>query len=342
MNHSPEIVIYGAGAIGGTLGGWISPHYGRVSLLARGEHAAAMKSYGLNLHSPKDKKLPYSIPVSVIDDLAQKPEADIVVLAVKNYDLEQAAIDIKAKLTREPLIVAAQNGVENQDILPRYFSNIIYSVICFSAWLEKPGTVCYLPGGAIVLGTPHSPDEQLRYSIQTVRNIFNLGIKTEITDHFQDAMHCKLVMNLMNGLFSLTGVHVQNISSMRTLKKLMVGTLLEGIEIVQKAGYREVKLPRMPSWKTLRILGMLPNFVFRMFIRNMLPDSTSQDIHDRKKTISEIDTLNGYIVNIADSLGIAAPYNRTIYRLAQTGFSNDAFKPLDVKVLWQNIQKESS
>lgn len=40
------IVIYGAGSVGSSVGGWLAPHCPNLSLLARGDHAAAMKKKG--------------------------------------------------------------------------------------------------------------------------------------------------------------------------------------------------------------------------------------------------------------------------------------------------------
>ena len=37
-----EIVIYGAGAVGATICGFLSPHYNKIYLLARGENAQAI------------------------------------------------------------------------------------------------------------------------------------------------------------------------------------------------------------------------------------------------------------------------------------------------------------
>jgi len=45
-----EIVIYGVGAIGASLGGWLTPHYDKIYLLARGDNAKVIKSRGLTLY----------------------------------------------------------------------------------------------------------------------------------------------------------------------------------------------------------------------------------------------------------------------------------------------------
>ncbi len=93
-----DIVIYGAGSVGSSVGGWLAPHCPNLSLLSRGDHAAAMRQRGLTVFLKKDAKRPAPVPVSVIADLSERPKADIIVIAVKNYSLADAARDIAAKV----------------------------------------------------------------------------------------------------------------------------------------------------------------------------------------------------------------------------------------------------
>jgi 2-dehydropantoate 2-reductase len=100
-----EIVIYGAGAVGASMCGLLSPHYNKVYLLARGENAQAIKSKGLIMYQNTfDNK--QVISVNIIEDLNEKPNADVIIIAVKNYDLEEVAKDIYSKLGNRPIIIA--------------------------------------------------------------------------------------------------------------------------------------------------------------------------------------------------------------------------------------------
>ncbi len=146
-----DIVIYGAGSIGSTIGGWLTPKYHSVFLMARGEHAKIMKERGLTLL--ETNKTLETVNVKLINSLSEAQNAGIVVLAVKNYDLEEAAQAIFSKLGNKPTIVALQNGVENQKVLPKYFSNVIYGVVGYSAMITEPGTVEYQSRGPVYLGT---------------------------------------------------------------------------------------------------------------------------------------------------------------------------------------------
>jgi 2-dehydropantoate 2-reductase len=90
---NPNFLFYGAGAIGSTLSGWLSEHYENVYVLARGENAEVMKSKGLTLYE-RDKAKSKTIPIKIITNINNLKQVDIIVITVKNYDLEEVANDI--------------------------------------------------------------------------------------------------------------------------------------------------------------------------------------------------------------------------------------------------------
>jgi len=91
-----DIVIYGAGSIGSTIGGWLTPKYRNVYLMARGEHAKIMRERGLTLL--ETNKASETVIVKLINSLSEGSDTRVVILAVKNYDLEEAAQDIFSRL----------------------------------------------------------------------------------------------------------------------------------------------------------------------------------------------------------------------------------------------------
>src|SRR3954454_7146468 len=91
-----RFVILGAGAVGGTVGGLLHDSGHEVVLVARGAHAAAMRSDGLRLATP-DRVI--TVSAEVVDDpAALKLHADdVLVLARKTQDTA-ALLDVVAGL----------------------------------------------------------------------------------------------------------------------------------------------------------------------------------------------------------------------------------------------------
>ena len=340
MNPSPKILIVGAGAIGGTAGAWLAARHPQTSLLARGSAARDMAEKGITTRGQGEPGAEEHVSPRIITSPREMPGADVVILAVKLYDLEPAAEAVREALGDRPLVVGFQNGVANQAILPRYFSRVIYGVVCYNAWVEAPGVFGYQKKGPVVLGTP---DNSLQEEMRSLAEVFNTGFETVITHRLQDAVHSKLVINLANSVTTLLGLNYRPIPDLALFQKILAETIYEGVEVVRAAGYREERLGGMPSWTTLWAAARLPQILtrgtFRRNLRKMVMSSMGQDVLVRRKTATEIDELNGYLLELAARVGHPAPYNQAVYRLSKEHFSRPNFEPLEPASVWAEIQK---
>jgi 2-dehydropantoate 2-reductase len=280
--------------------------------------------------------------VSVIADLSERPKADIIVIAVKNYSLADAARDIRAKVKKEPLVVALQNGLENREILPKYFKRVIYGVVCYNSWREAPGVVGANRKGPILLGVPDN-DPSLAADLGEIHRIFSLGLDSRITPDLGNASMTKMVVNLSNAVLTLVGHGYREIRSIRTLKHIMIGSMLEGFDIARRARFTPVSIPGAPGPAMVRVSTVLPEFlsdlIFKGNIDSVDLNSMGQDILQHGRDVSELESLTGYFVGLADTLGIAAPYNRTIYDLCRKKFAERPFAPMDETAVWREIVK---
>jgi len=332
-----DIVIYGAGSIGSTIGGWLTPKYRNIYLMARGEHAKIMNERGLMLL--ETNKTPETVNVKLINSLSKDSDVRVVILAVKNYDLEEAAQDIFSKLGNKPTIVALQNGVENQGVLPKYFSSVIYGVVGYSAMMTKPGTVEYQSRGPVYSGTI---DNKPEYSIKEICKTFNQGFEAEITSRLQDTVHCKIVLNLTNALFTLVGLNYSKISSYDKLATMASKLVNEGIDVIQAAGYKEYPFKNYPSWRTLRLGLKLPSFmrtsVLKKSVEHALLNSMGQDVLIKRRKETELEFLNKYILDLANSAGIEAPCNKALYNQCKSSFDQQDFQPMTVEEVWDLLK----
>lgn len=342
MKSNPKIVFFGAGVIGGSVGAWIAPRYENVWLLDQGEVAKALREKGVTTYLQDHKAEAEKVSVKVINDLAEVPDVDVIVLGVKNYSLEPVAKMIKEKIGDQAVIVSMANGMENQRVLPKFFSRVIYCVVSFNAWMDEPGVIGYQKKGPLVLGTP---DNGLQAEMAEVSRVFNLGVETVVTPHLQDAVHSKIVINLTNSLTTLVGFRFREISDPVLFMKLLTGLTSEGVAIVKANGFKECKLGGMPSWFVLTYVPKLPIFltkpIFDKNVAKMVVSSMTQDVIVRKGQTTELDSINGYIVELADKARLKAPFNRTILELCKREFAKPDFQPLDVKVVWEEVQKRA-
>ncbi|HNW30165.1 MAG TPA: 2-dehydropantoate 2-reductase [Spirochaetota bacterium] len=341
MKKDMKIVFLGAGAIGQSVGGWLAPHHGNLYFLDRGEVARNLKEKGITLFEQDKKDEKSHVKVNVIDDISEAKDADVIALGVKNFSLDAVAKMTREKVGDGPIIIAMQNGVENQKILPEYFSKVIYCVIGYNAWIDEPGVVGYQKKGPLVFGTRNN---ELMDEMKEIAAVFNRGVETVIVDHLQDAAHSKVIINLTNSLTTLIGHGFRPVSDEGLFQKLLTNLLYEGTKIAKAAGYRECKIGGMPPWLIMKLGATLPQFLTRgMFRKNakkMVMSSMAQDIIQRGGHDSELETINGYMVGLAERNNVSAPYNKAIYQLCKREFSREKFTPLDVRDVWAEVSAQ--
>jgi 2-dehydropantoate 2-reductase len=335
-----KIVMFGSGVIGGSVGGWIAEKYDNIYFLDQGEVAKNLRENGITLYPQNSPEQKSNIRVKVIESLDDAADADVVVIGVKNYSLEAVSKLIKEKVSDDTVIIGMQNGIENQRVLPKYFKKVIYCVVSYNAWMDEPGVIGYQKKGPLDIGTL---DNSLQDEMKQISDIFNLGVETINTDRLQDAIQCKIVINLSNSLTTLIGFKYKEITNRKLFQKLLSNQLYEGTRIVRAAGTREVKLGGMPTWTLLKVGAKIPRFIskfmFEKNVKKMVLSSMAQDIIQRGGSQSELDTINGYIVDLAAKHGVDAPYNTAIYDLCKDHFNRDKFEPIDVEQVWTEIQK---
>ncbi len=336
-----KLVVLGAGVIGGSVGAWIAQRYDEIYFLDLPAMNDTLRKNGLTVYPQGRKDLAERVKVKVIDDLEEAADADVVILGVKNYSLEKVAQTVKGKLGDKPIILAMQNGLENQRILPKYFSKVAYCVISYNAWMDEPGVIGYQKKGPLHIGTKHN---ELQEELREIAAIFNLGLETDVTTNIGDAAHSKLVINLTNSLTTLVGMSFKPISDRALFQKLATNLLSEGVKIVKAAGYKESRLGGMPPWIKIQAGAKLPRALTKgMFERNMakmVMSSMAQDVIQRGGGDSELETINGYILSLAHKYGVNAPFNETIYALCKERFAEARFEPMDVNEVWAEVQKK--
>ncbi|MFZ5351139.1 MAG: ketopantoate reductase family protein [Bacillota bacterium] len=339
-NSYKKIVIFGAGAIGGSVGAWIAEMYDNIYFIDQGATAEAMKSKGITTYLQGNKDKAVNVTVKTADSLTECGYIDVLVLSVKTYSLDNVCRYIKESIKNEPIIVALQNGVENQNVIPKYFKRVIYGVISYNAWFDEPGVIGYQKKGPLILGTF---DKELESEMEEICRLFNMGVETITTDHFQDAAHSKMVINLTNSLTTLIGLRYRDITSMKLFKKVLSNLTYEGVRIAKASGFKECKLGGMPSWKTMWAAVHLPDFitdgVFRKNVDKMVLSSMGQDVLQRKGHDTELETLNGHFIKLADKAGLKIPYNRAVYELCREEFSKPEFEPITIEKVWERVQK---
>jgi 2-dehydropantoate 2-reductase len=335
-----KIVFVGAGAIGGSVAAWTAETRDEVYCYDKGEVLDAIEARGIRHYDgafgPESAR---GVKVGVLRDLSGLGEEDVLVFGVKNFSLDAVAAEVSRVTGGRPLALSMANGLENQRILPRHFGRCIYAVVGYNAWLDAPGVVGWQNRGPLVLG---SPDPALKEIVAELAAVFSKGMEAEATDRLQDAAHSKLVVNLVNTITTLVGQGYRPITDIASMQRLVAKTLYEGVRTVEAAGFKEYHVGNMPGFSKIRAAATLPAFLtrgmFKKSLAKMVKSSMSQDVILRGGTVTELDSLTGYIVDLANKFGVDVPYNTALLRIAKAAFSRPGFEPMEPKALLDAVE----
>jgi len=150
MSH-PSILVWGAGAIGGTLGAYWARAGLPVTMVDLDQaHAEACATTGLQITGPVEhfrQVIPTFTPETI------KGQFDIVVLAVKAQATEAALGHLVKHLSPDGYVLSAQNGL-NEILIDRVLGpgSTMGCFVNFGADWQAPGEVMFGNRGAVVVG----------------------------------------------------------------------------------------------------------------------------------------------------------------------------------------------
>jgi 2-dehydropantoate 2-reductase len=133
-------IIYGAGAIGGTIGARLHLAGEDVVLIARGAHLDAICERGLTFETP-DESHTLRIPAVGHPREIDWREDDVVFLTMKTQDTEAALGELAGAAGTGVPVICAQNGVENERLALRRFPDTYAMVVMLPASHLEPGKV---------------------------------------------------------------------------------------------------------------------------------------------------------------------------------------------------------
>lgn len=332
-----SIVIFGAGSVGMTLAAGIDPEQADVYVVAREGRVEELSRQPICVYKGGSLSVKRE-NLKVISSVSEVQAPTVVVLTVKNYDLVEACEAIKPYISDETLIVGFQNGVENQTILPRYFKRIIYGIVQYNAWRISPWAWRYNSNGPTILGTP---DNRFREDSKFFSCILSPYTEGNATLDFQSEAHHKLVSNLVNSVTTLIGNTQKDPRALHPLHQIVTRHTLEGMKTIRAAGYQHSRYSNIPSMPVLALADRLPHSFTRKIFKRKLEmvgqTSMATDILEYGKGLSELETINGYLVELAAKFGVDAPLSENVLNLCRERFKLRPFRPLAVGELLESI-----
>lgn len=306
-----NILVLGAGAIGSVFGGFLAQAGHHVCLIARHSHLEAIKRSGLVIEGIWGEHSIHNLTgFESLTTLQEKENTvfDIILLTVKSYDTEPMLKALTACFPDPPPIVSLQNGLGNIEIIETYAGRIktIGGRVIFGVEFIEPGRVkVTVSADKTMLGG--LPGGIERAFIENLAQMLTAaGIPAEATDSIEKYIWGKVLYNCaLNGLATVMKVHYGALLAHEGSREIMRQIVAEIFKVI-RAKYIEL------DWKT-------PDEYTEQLFSKLIPltfdhhPSMLQDILRHKRT--EIDALNGAVVQKGMERDIDLPYNWAITKL---------------------------
>jgi len=307
-----RVLIFGAGAVGLGLGSCMLKSDVELTMVGHQETVSALRMRGL-------------LRTGIFGDFHAKPESftcathldclpngtyDYVLVCTKSFDSESAARKLSqhtALLHRNTKIVLCQNGWGNAETFASFFpKERIYNARIITGFSRtKPNEVAVtVHADAIHVGSPYGASSEYVQALCTA--IENGDIPCVVTADIGKDLWAKMLYNCaLNPLGTILGVPYGKLGESRAIRRVMEGIVSEVFDVMLAAGYKT-------HWAS-------PNSFLEAFYGSQLPETAAhessmlQDIRRQKPT--EIDALNGAVIEIGRRHSRPTPFNTAVYAI---------------------------
>lgn len=314
-----RVGVIGAGAVGGVIAALLDRGGHDVEVTARGDNLEAIRAQGIRLSGAWGDHV---ARVTANPVLTHVPELAIV--TTKSLDADTAVRD-NANLLHGVPVVVIQNGIRAissaRAILPK--TDIIGGLALFAASYLAPGSVAVTTTGSTYLG-----NSGRGLDVEYTAGVLETVMPIHTTRNFAGAQWTKLIVNQINALPAITNLSAQACIADRKLRRVLTLSMREAVAVGLSDGVKFEKLQGL-SHGILRLFCRLPASIGQLlplFMKWRMgttpnPGSTLQSI--RRGQLTEIDYLNGAIVDAANASGRSAPFNtmtvKMVHEVESTG-----------------------
>jgi len=294
-----RIAVVGVGGVGGFFGARLQRGGHEVVFVARGANLAALRASGLRVSGASGDF--HLGQVAATDDPAAAGPVDAVLVAVKSWQLPEAAPTLAPLVGRDTVVVPLLNGVEAPEQLAAALGPApvaaglcaIVSYLVASGHVHHEGVAPTVRFGELD-GRPSSRLERLRAAF------VDAGVRAEIPDDVHAALWTKLLF-------------IAPVSGVGALVRAPLGAwrALAGPRELAERAMREVA-----AVAAARGHALAPDAVERTlaFVDGMAPGATSslqRDVEAGRRT--ELEAQVGAVVRLGAAAGVETPACQLLY-----------------------------
>ncbi len=331
--------MFGAGAIGGFIGGMLANAGHEVTLIGRPRLRDAIAEGGLSVRplSGTTYRLERS-RISVTEDAEALADHDAVLVTVKSRDTRTAGQTLAPVIATSTKVVSFQNGVGNAATLRAAMPDhrVLAGMVSFNVRWEDGAAFHQATSGPLALD-PGAP--------RVAAALRETGLKVIEHDDMPGVQWGKLLLNLNNAINALCGLPLAQQLRDRRFRRVMAATIDEGIAACRAGEIAPRGLGLLQPTLAPTVLR-LPTPLFSLAARPMLrvaPDARSSMWEDLERgRPTEIAELNGEVVRLGARTSTPTPVNAHLVARIEAATKAGRGSPgLSADALWPASSRDA-
>jgi 2-dehydropantoate 2-reductase len=299
-----KIAVVGSGALGGFFGALFAQTGQDVTLVdVDSKKVESIRGSGLTVTTRERER---TVRVPITRSTEDVGPVDLVFFSVKSYATLGAAQTLPPLLGADTLVMSIQNGIGNVEKIASVVGpeRVVGGITAHSFQMVGPSHIRYVGGaGHMHIGKVRGENTP---RVQEVAAVLRQGgVEVEVNDSIQDFIWYKLMVNTpINAIAAITRFKNGELAESEGVRQLMMLVADEALAVAKEEG--------------IRFLGEgHPLDACLAALRAAAENKASmlQDVEAGRRT--EIDAINGAIVERAARYGIAVPVNETLVRLVK-------------------------
>ena len=298
MEDIMRIAVFGAGSVGGYFGGRLALAGEDVVFIARGAHLDALRTQGLRVESLKGD---FHVPlVQATDQPAEVGPVDVVLVAVKTWQVPEAAQAMRPMVGQETYVVPLQNGLEAPAQVAAVLGpqHVLGGSCVISSAVTVPGCIRHVGlepsvtfGELDQRASPRAERLQEAFQRAEVRAIVAADVQVAIWEKFMVIRHGPV------GAVARAPLGV--LRSVPETRQMIEQACVETLAVARARG---IALAEDSPTRTMAVVDTIaPGLIA----------SLQRDIEAGRP--SELDALTGALVRLGTEVGIATPLHAYLY-----------------------------
>jgi len=306
-------LIYGAGAIGSFMGYLLSEIDGNncliienVALLGKRSHIQRIKENGLRINFPEGYKLfRFQYCFSSLEDLKESEfSPSLIIICVKTYSLSSVYNEIKASgmligKLKDVTFILLMNGMGNRELFDIESCTVHEGITSIGVLFSEDGLIELKGEGKTILEDAMEAGIREFIEARFKEKMFEI----EFASNFKNQQWNKLFANaVINPITAITREKNGIVLSIE-LEYVVEKIIEECLSVAKEEGY---------FFSKISVLESVLSVVSKTFMNT---SSMLQDVLNGKQT--EIASINGYVIKLADNHAIPVPINNTLFALVK-------------------------